>query len=148
MRVLLFILTLFVGIPLFELYWLIEVGSEIGAFSTIALTILTAIIGGYLVRQQGMSTAIKINQSRARGEVPALEMISGLVIFVCGLFLLLPGFFTDTLGFLLLIPLLRETFIVFLLKRFQVIQMQRPIHPTKHVEEPLIIEGEYHRDDV
>ncbi len=147
MNPLLLFLLLFVGVPLFELYWLIEVGSYLGAIPTIFLTVFTAVLGGLLVRMQGLATAIKVQKSMAMGEMPAIEMLEGVVLLACGFFLLLPGFFTDILGFLALVPSIRRWTIVVFLKRAQIIQPPAQPHDDAEVHRPRIIEGEYRRDD-
>ncbi|MES9870225.1 MAG: FxsA family protein [Sedimenticola sp.] len=148
MNPLVIFLLLFVGIPLFELYFLIEVGSEIGALPTIFLTIFTAVLGGILVRMQGFSTALRVRDAMERGEVPAVEMMEGVMLLVCGILLLLPGFFTDAFGFICLIPQARRGMIIWMLKRSRIMQhpqgpdMQRPgQHGSGRV-----IEGEFERD--
>lgn len=147
MNPLLLFLFLFVGIPLFELYWLIEVGSYIGAIPTIFLTVFTAVLGGLLVRMQGLATAVKVQKSMAMGEVPAIEMLEGAVLLACGFFLLLPGFFTDILGFLALVPNIRRWSILAFLKRAQIISPPSQSHKETEVQRPRIIEGEFRRDD-
>lgn len=104
-------LLLFIGAPLIELYFLIQVGSVIGALPTIALSILTALIGGWLVRLQGITVLMRVREMLDRGETPALEVIDGAVLLICGFALLLPGFVTDAIGFLLLIPPVRQALI-------------------------------------
>ncbi len=140
-------LLMFVGIPLFELYWLIEVGSYLGAIPTVFLTVFTAVLGGMLVRMQGLATAMRVQKSMAMGEMPAIEMLEGVVLLACGFFLLLPGFFTDILGFLALVPVIRRWMVVTFLKRARVIQT--PTQPPNNSDssQPRIIEGEFHRDD-
>jgi UPF0716 protein FxsA len=140
-------LFLFVGIPLIELYWLIEVGSYIGAIPTIFLTVFTAVLGGMLVRMQGLATAMKVQKSMAMGEMPAIEMLEGAVLLACGFFLLLPGFITDILGFLALVPPVRRWTIMTVLKRAQVIQPPPNSGDNNEAQRPRIIEGEFHRDD-
>jgi len=147
MNPLLLFLLLFVGIPLFELYWLIEVGSYLGAIPTIFLTVFTAVLGGMLVRMQGLATAMKVQKSMAMGETPAVEMLEGVVLLACGLLLLLPGFFTDILGFLALVPGVRRWAILAFLKRAQIMQPPPPSHDETEVHKPRVIEGEFHRDD-
>ncbi|MGD2119819.1 MAG: FxsA family protein [Chromatiales bacterium] len=110
-------LFLFVAVPLIELYFMLAVGGQIGAFSTVMLVIFTAVVGGLLVRQQGFSTMMRMRETMQRGETPALEMLEGAVLLMCGLMLLLPGFITDAIGFVLLIPPVRQRFILWLLKR-------------------------------
>jgi UPF0716 protein FxsA len=104
-------LLLFVGLPLIELYLLIQVGSVIGALPTIALSILTALIGGTLVRIQGFSVLMRVRDAMARNEVPALELLDGALLLMAGLLLLLPGLVTDVVGFVLLVPVLRRLLI-------------------------------------
>ncbi|RUM91653.1 MAG: FxsA family protein [Thiomicrospira sp.] len=99
---------LFLFVPLVELYVLIEVGSEIGALPTILLTIVTAIVGAGLMRHQGIATMQKAQLNMAQGQVPAVEMMEGVFIFLGGLMLLIPGLITDAMGFLLLIPFVRQ----------------------------------------
>ncbi|MCP4995889.1 MAG: FxsA family protein [Gammaproteobacteria bacterium] len=143
-------LLLFVGAPLVELYFLIQVGSEIGAMSTIVLTVFTAVLGGLMVRMQGFSTALKVRGMMERGEMPAVEVLEAMVLLLCGFMLLLPGFITDIIGFLLLIPPLRRTLIITLLKRSQVMRPGGPagFHPSsQNQKQQRTIEGEYQRED-
>jgi len=134
-------LLLFVGVPLIELYFLILVGSEIGAVRTIGLSILTAFLGAGLVRMQGFGVLMRVREAAERDEVPALEMMSGALILVAGLLLLLPGFFTDAVGFLLLVPPLRR----FLIARFVRIVPHQATTGDKP-EGPKVIEGEFRRE--
>ena len=100
-------LIIFVLVPVVELYFMLEVGDAVGAFNTVFLVILTALIGGFMVRQQGFSTLMRMRETAARGEMPAIEIFESAILFLCGVMLLLPGFITDTLGFLYLnIPVL------------------------------------------
>lgn len=99
---------LFILVPLAELYVLIDVGSEIGGLPTIALCLITAAIGGLLIRWQGMSTLIDAQKCMARGEIPADHGFHGVMIALAGILLFTPGFITDTAGFLLLLPPLRQ----------------------------------------
>lgn len=99
---------LFISVPLLELWLLIEVGSGIGGISTIALCLLTAALGGWLIRIQGVSTLIDAQRRMAHGEIPADHGFHGLMLAVAGLLLFTPGFITDTIGFLLLIPQIRQ----------------------------------------
>ena len=136
----LLLLLLFVGVPLLELYLLIQVGSEIGALATIGLSILTAVLGTLLVRVQGFSVLLRVRGMLDRGEVPALEVLDGAVLLIAGIMLLLPGFITDALGFLLLIPPLRRWLI---LRFVRVIPVQR--QPQAGAG-PRVIEGEFRRE--
>jgi len=137
--VLLFLL-LFVGVPLLELYLLIQVGSVIGALPTIGLSILTAVIGTFLVRVQGFSVLLRVREMVDQGEVPAIEVLDGALLLIAGVMLLLPGFLTDALGFLLLVPPLRRLLI---LRFVRVI----PVHPKPQTGPgPRVIEGNFRRE--
>ncbi len=148
MNPLLIFLLLFVGIPLTELYFLIKVGSQIGAFPTIFLTVFTALLGGYMVRRQGFSTLMRVRGMVDRGEVPAIEMMEGAVLLVCGLLLLLPGFITDAVGFVFLVPPIRRWLLT---AGLQGSGIMRPGAPTDSAQEqarrPDVIEGEFKREE-
>lgn len=111
---------LLLGFPLIELYLLIELGTLIGALPTVALVVGTALLGAYLLRHQGLSNYRRMQQSLARGEVPAQEMIEGVVILLGAVLLLIPGPITDVLGVLCLIPPLRRRIVAFWLRRLVV----------------------------
>ena len=102
---------IFVVVTLAEIYVLVSVGQAIGGLSTVLLVIITAFIGSSLLRQQGWSTMAKAQQSMAEGRTPAMEMLEGVVILVSGILLLTPGFLTDGLGLLGLMPWSRHYFI-------------------------------------
>lgn len=106
---------LFVCTPLIELYVLIGVGSAIGGLSTIALCLLTAAIGGLLVRSQGLATLMHARRELQCGHVPAESALHGILLALAGVLLLTPGFVTDTIGFILLIPAFRQRLIAKLL---------------------------------
>ena len=102
---------IFVVVTLAEIYVQVSVGQAIGGLSTVLLVIITAFIGSSLLRQQGWSTMAKAQQSMAEGRTPAMEMLEGVVILVSGILLLTPGFLTDGLGLLGLMPWSRHYFI-------------------------------------
>ena len=138
-----FVFLLFITIPLLELWLLIEVGSGIGGLSTIALCLLTAALGGWLIRVQGISTLLKAQQRMAHGELPADHGFHGLMLAVSGLMLFTPGFITDTVGFLLLVPQLRQLIIN---KLMPIQQIGTPhggaSHEASRKESPHIIDAE------
>lgn len=139
-------LLIFVGAPLIELYFLIEVGSVIGALPTIALSVFTAVLGGLLVRMQGFAILFRAQSQLADREVPAFELLEGALLLLVGLALMLPGFITDAVGFLLLIPPLRRWLVLRWLKNRGMLQPgERPVEPQRSADR--IIEGEYRRDD-
>ena len=108
MPILPFFLVIFIGVPLIEIYLLIEVGGAIGAFPTVLAVVFTAVLGVTLIRIQGFSTLQKAQQSMAQGVTPAMEIFEGMMLLFSALCLLMPGFFTDSIGFLLLIPPFRS----------------------------------------
>lgn len=141
-------LLFFVGAPLVELYLLIEVGSVIGALPTIVLSVFTAILGGTLVRLQGFSILFRAQSQMANQEVPAVELLEGVLLLLVGLALLLPGFITDAIGFLLLIPPLRRALVVRWLKARGTLQPMPGGDgraPEKRADR--VIDGEWRRDD-
>ena len=139
MRLILFLLVL-VGVPLIELYFLIQVGSEIGILPTIGVSLFTAALGGYLVRQQGFAVLARVRQVKDQGEPPALAVLDGALLLIAGLFLLLPGFVTDLIGFLLLIPPLRQQ----LIRRYVAVL---PLGPGQApAGGPRVIEGDFRRE--
>ena len=105
MPILLF--TIFLILPLTELYILIQVGSQIGALTTIALSVFTAAAGVMLLRRQGLSVLEEAQRQAREGTPPVASMIHGVFLALAGVFLLTPGFLTDCVGFLLLIPPVR-----------------------------------------
>ncbi len=111
---------LFIVVPLVELYFIIKVGEIIGAFWTIVLVLLTAFIGINLLRYQGLSMLARAQQSMSQGVLPAREMLEGMVLAVGGVLLITPGFITDTLGFLCLIPATRQVIIRAIMSRVNV----------------------------
>ncbi len=98
----------FIIVPIAEMWILLEVGERLGAFPTILLVMLTAAIGIALLRRQGVSTLTRAQQRMQDGQMPAQEMIEGIVLAVGGALLLTPGFMTDALGFACLIPASRR----------------------------------------
>jgi UPF0716 protein FxsA len=95
-----YLLLLFIAMPVLEMWVLINVGSQIGALATIALVLLTALIGVGLLREQGLETLLRGRQKLQSGELPTGEIAEGLILAVSGALLLTPGFITDVLGFL------------------------------------------------
>ena len=108
---------LFIVVPIVELYCIIAVGERIGALWTVILVLLTAIIGVNLLRFQGMTTLARAQQNMAVGKMPAMEMMEGVALALAGVLLLTPGFITDAIGFLCLIPPSRRAIIRYLMSR-------------------------------
>ena len=128
---------LFIGLTAFEIFLLIKIGGEIGALNTVALIFLTAIIGIYFAKLQGVQTLKSGIVNLYQNKMPVYEMISGASIAIAALLLITPGFFTDFIGFLLLIPLTRKIFLNLALKN----------NPIKNYEEKSeIVDGEIIED--
>ena len=106
-------------VPVVEIYLFIKIGSQIGAFNTISLIFITAIIGVIYARYEGLNTLKSGFSQLIKNEVPAYEIISGAAIAFAALLLILPGFATDFLGFLLIFPLTRKLFFGKFLKKFK-----------------------------
>jgi UPF0716 protein FxsA len=121
-------LVIFFITPIVEMYLLIEVGGYIGAWPTIALVMITAMIGITLLRIQGLSTLTRGVSRLQGGELPAREMIEGLLLAVAGALLLTPGFVTDVIGFILLTPPLRAAIAERALSRVQVMDATAGIY--------------------
>ncbi|WP_394229944.1 FxsA family protein [Shewanella colwelliana] len=113
------LLIVFVLVPVIELNVLIRVGESLGSWTTVGLVIFTAVVGVSLVRSQGISTLMQVQQKLARGEAPGQEIVEGMMLAVAGLMLLIPGFVTDFIGLLLLTPFTRIPVAGYLYKRMQ-----------------------------
>ncbi len=107
----------FLAIPILEIYLLIKVGAIFGALTTALLVVATAVVGAWLLRLQGFSTWQRVQNSMNQGELPAIEMIEGLILLVSGALLLTPGFFTDAIGFCCLVPMLRRRIALSILEK-------------------------------
>ena len=128
------LLLLIIGIPIIEIYLFIKIGSQIGAFKTISLIFLTAIIGVAYARHEGFNTLRSGISGLMRNEIPIYEMISGATLAFASILLIFPGFATDVLGILLVFPYTRKIFIKYLSKNF---------YKKKTTEKKNFIDGEY-----
>ena len=113
------ILLTIIFVPAVEIYLLIKIGSQIGAISTILLIFTTAIIGVYYAKYEGLNTLKSGFAQLSKNETPAYEVISGAAIAFAALLLIIPGFVTDILGFLLIFPYSRKLIFNKLAKRFK-----------------------------
>jgi len=136
---LLFILLL--TVPLVEITLLIQVGSEIGVLPTVLLCIFTAALGATLIRIQGLQTLMRVQQKLDQREVPAVDLVGGLILLICGLLLLTPGFFTDAIGFLCLVPEFRDWVARRVVMRLIENARRNPDNTT------IIVDGEYWEED-
>lgn len=140
------LLFLLLGIPLLEMYLLISVGQMIGAGTTVLVVIITAIIGMWLLRLQGLHTLSKVHAATQAGNLPAVELVEGVLLLLSGITLLTPGFLTDVIGFIVLVPGIRRPTANFLLCHF----LNRPGVNAKaraYQAPPHTIEGNYQRED-
>jgi UPF0716 protein FxsA len=108
---------LFIGLPTLEIFLMIKIGGKIGALNTIALIFLTAIIGVYFAKLQGIRTIKAGMIDLYQNKLPVYEILTGASIAIAALLLMLPGFFTDAVGFLLLIPFTRKLIFNLTLKK-------------------------------
>jgi len=126
------ILILIIFVPIIEIYLFIKIGSQIGAITTILLIFSTAILGIYYARYEGLNTLKSGFHQLSRNETPAYEVISGAAIAFAALLLIIPGFATDFLGFLLIFPISRKLIFNKFSKKF-----------NKNKERNNFIEGEF-----
>ena len=110
---------LIIAIPLIEIFLFIKVGSYIGAFNTISLILITAVVGIFYARHESFNTLRSGISSLVKNELPIYELISGATLAIGALFLIIPGFATDLIGFLLIFPITRKLFIKKISKSFQ-----------------------------
>tara|TARA_B100000900_G_scaffold357389_1_gene327700 strand:- start:368 stop:793 length:426 start_codon:yes stop_codon:yes gene_type:complete len=120
-------------IPIIEIYLFIKIGSQIGAFSTIFLVFFTAVVGVYYARYEGINTLRSGMMQMIRNQIPAHELISGAAIAFAAVLLIVPGFATDLIGFLLILPITRKLILGKFNKKFE----------NKEVKKNDIIEGEF-----
>ncbi len=120
-------------IPVLEIYLFIKIGSQIGAFNTILLIFITAIIGVYYAKYEGLNTIRSGFMQLVKNKVPAYEIISGAAIAFASILLIIPGFATDVLGFLLIFPITRKLLLGNLSKKIK----------KDEIKKNNIIEGEF-----
>ncbi|MGZ4967924.1 MAG: FxsA family protein [Methylobacter sp.] len=132
-------------IPFVEIYLLIQVGGIIGAFPTILLVVFTAVLGAWLLKQQGLATFQRFQESLAQGVIPAYEMIEGPIILVGGALLLTPGFITDIIGFACLIPQLRRKIAQFVIEHY-LVQAGGHFQQATTAENN-VLEGEFRKEE-
>ena len=113
------VILLIIGIPLIEIYLMIKVGGVIGAFNTIFLIFFTAITGIYFAKMEGLNAIRSGFGQLVKNEIPVYEIISGAALAFAALLLIIPGFLTDLVGFLLIIPVTRKILISIISTRFR-----------------------------
>ena len=130
------LLLIILFVPLVEIYLFIQIGGLIGAFYTILIILLTAVVGIFFVRLQGISTLKSGVAQLYQNQIPVYEMMSGAALAFAALLLIIPGFATDLIGFLLIIPVTRNIILKFFSKKY-----------TKQKVKDDLIEGEYEDKD-
>ena len=147
---------LFLIVPALEIALFIQIGGVIGVVWTLLLIVVTAVLGVILLRIQGIVTLLRVQDSLNRGEIPAIELLEGLLLLISGAFLLTPGFFTDTVGFCMLVPAVRTSAALWLLQHVNIITPGGDFHPpggagpgNVHTDSRghHTIEGEFQRKD-
>lgn len=133
------VLLALLALPILEIYLLIQVGGMIGFLPTLALLFAAAGLGTWLLQTQGWTTWNRLQQSLARGELPAEELVNGAVIVAGGALLLLPGFLSDLAGLLCLLPATRRLIAAWLVRS--------RLDTQGSGKEPGVIEGEFKRED-
>ena len=134
---------LFVVVPIIEIAVLIKMGGIIGLLPTVALVVLTATTGVWLLRLEGLSTLNEVQRHLQEGRVPGQSILEGLMLLVGGALLLTPGFVTDTIGFVCLIPILRKPLAAWLLRRILTHTTIAVTPAGNQAPQSKIIEGEF-----
>jgi UPF0716 protein FxsA len=147
--VVLFLVALFIVVPLIEIAVIIQVGQWLGVVNTIGLLLLVSVVGAWLVKRQGLGVLRRIRDQQQAGQVPAVAVFDGALILVAGVLLLFPGFVTDVFGLLLLVPPVRAGVRAYLRRRFRArvrvvrsvrtatwSQSGRPPYPSSRPPEP------------
>lgn len=129
-----------VAVPIIEIGLFIQLGGFLGMWPTLGIVVLTAFLGTFLLRQQGLSTVEELRRTTETGQSPAGPLANGALILVAGLLLLTPGFFTDSIGFLLMVPPFRAVLIRWIAARAQ---MKIYASAANSQQAPDIIDGEF-----
>ena len=142
------LLLLFIVVPIAEMAVLIKVGAIIGVIPTVGLVVLTATLGIWLLRLQGIATLARVQEKLRQGEIPEAELLEGIMLLIGGALLLTPGFITDTMGFVCLVPALRKPVARWLLK-YVVTDMVRRSGAASTMDRysHTTIEGEFSDDE-
>ncbi|MGL5431164.1 MAG: FxsA family protein [Vibrio sp.] len=147
------LLLFFIAIPVLEIALFIQVGDWFGLWPTIGLVLLSAVVGASLVRSQGLQTLLTVQQRLAQGQLPAQQILEGMMLALAGMLLLVPGFFTDMIGLLILLPAPRAWLAQSVMSRMVIGQMhtsqpgfQQP-DPFADQTHGTTYDGEFERKD-
>ena len=139
----------FIGLPALEIFLMIKIGAKVGALNTIALIFLTAIIGVYFAKRQGINTLRSGMLNLYKNKIPIYELMTGASIAIAAILLILPGFISDTIGFLFLIPFTRKIIINLWLKsKLRNKPRQKTNNQESGIIEAEIIEEEKNKDEL
>ncbi len=142
---------LFTSVSLLEIYVLVKVGGVLGAWPTVLLVVVTALLGSALVRSQGLQLLQQVQQRLAAGEMPGVQLIEGVLLLVTGVLLVTPGFVTDFCGLLLLQSKIRHGVAVYLMKNVKITPQSQQFYyhqsGQKKSSHDDVIEGEFERKD-
>ncbi|MDE1210199.1 FxsA family protein [Vibrio aestuarianus] len=153
------LLLLFIFVPIIEIGLFIQVGGILGLWPTIAFVLLTAFVGASLVRSQGLQTLLSVQNRLQQGELPAQQIFEGVMLAVAGVLLLTPGFMTDAIGMLVLLPAPRAVIAKYLMSKMVVKGMASGFHSSPYQHDPFhhdshrsseqgdTFEGEFERKD-
>lgn len=137
---------IFIMIPLLEIMVFMSVGEQVGMWNTLLLAFLTAILGGIIIKHQGLHTIRAMQEASQEGRMPVNEIFDGVCLIAAGAALITPGFVTDSLGFLLLIPPVRVFLRDFIKKRTELhIAMGGASYQSTRGNDPDVIDVEYER---
>ena len=129
------LLLIIIGLPILEIAVMINIGQEIGVLNTILIIFITAIVGIYYARIEGLNTIRSGMVNLYKNKIPVYEMISGASIALAAILLILPGFVTDAIGFLLIFPLTRKIIITLWLKKRNILKKPKDFIEAEIIEE-------------
>ncbi|TEW53457.1 FxsA family protein [Psychromonas sp. RZ22] len=143
---------IFTGVSLLEIYVLVKVGGFLGAWPTVLLVIVSALVGSALVRSQGLQLVRELQRRMAAGEMPGQQLIEGIMLIITGVLLVTPGFVTDLCGLLLLVPSIRANIAKALMAnvKFSSATMggfSQQGFTQKNQDDDSVIEGEFERKE-
>jgi len=147
------LLLFFIAIPVLEIALFIQVGDWFGLWPTIGLVLLSAVVGASLVRSQGLQTLLTVQQRLAQGQLPAQQILEGMMLALAGMLLLVPGFFTDMIGLLILLPAPRAWLAQSVMSRMVIGQMHtgqpgfQQANPFADQTHGTTYDGEFERKD-
>tara|TARA_B110000285_G_scaffold164121_1_gene183237 strand:- start:278 stop:703 length:426 start_codon:yes stop_codon:yes gene_type:complete len=138
------LLLIIIGLPILEITLMIKIGQQIGAFNTILIIFFTATVGIYYAKNEGINTIKSGMTSLYKNQIPIYEMLSGASIAIAAVLLILPGFISDVIGFMLLVPFTRKIIINFWLKN----KYQTRVKKNEEILDADIVEDEKDKDEL